>query len=262
MTTKVAPTNKVNKPGTGKTVALFATCANDVMFPQTPIAVVKLLERLGCKVEFPQEQTCCGQIFTNTGYYDEALGSVKTYLRAFEPYKYIVGPSGSCVGSVRHQHEMLARRAAGDAIGDRVAAVAARTYDISEFLIDVLGVTDVGAYFPHKVTYHPTCHSARIAKVGDRPYQLLKAVRGLTLLELPHAEQCCGFGGTFSLKNPDVSVAMAGDKARNVAATGAEYLVAGDNLCLLNISGVLNRTNTGITPIHLAEILAHTEGDE
>lgn len=244
-----------------KTVALFATCANDVMFPNTPIATVKLLERLGCKVEFPKEQTCCGQIFTNTGYFDQAMGSVKSYLKAFERYEYIVGPSGSCVGSVRHQHEMLARRDAGDKIADRVAAVASRTYDISEFLIDVLGVTDVGAYFPHKVTYHPTCHSARVAKVGDRPYRLLEAVRGIKLLDLPDKDTCCGFGGTFSLKNPDVSVTMAGDKARNVASTGAEYLVAGDNLCLLNISGVLNRTNAGIKPIHLVEILAQTEGD-
>jgi L-lactate dehydrogenase complex protein LldE len=243
----------------GLKVALFATCANDVMFPQTPIATVELLERLGCRVEFPEEQTCCGQIFTNTGYYDEAMGSVKSYLKAFEKYEYIVGPSGSCVGSVRHQHEMLARRDAGDAIGDRVAAVAARTYDISEFIVDVLGITDVGAYFPHRVTYHPSCHSVRIAKVGDKPMQLLKAVHGITVLDLPNSEQCCGMGGTFSLKNPDMSVAMASDKARNVASTGAEYLVAGDNLCLLNISGVLNRTRAGVKPIHLVEILARTE---
>lgn len=243
----------------GLKVALFATCANDVMFPQTPIATVELLERLGCRVEFPEEQTCCGQIFTNTGYYDEAMGSVKSYLKAFEKYEYIVGPSGSCVGSVRHQHEMLARRDAGDAIGDRVAAVAARTYDISEFIVDVLGITDVGAYFPHRVTYHPSCHSVRVAKVGDKPMQLLKAVHGITVLDLPNSEQCCGMGGTFSLKNPDMSVAMASDKARNVASTGAEYLVAGDNLCLLNISGVLNRTRAGVKPVHLVEILARTE---
>ena len=243
----------------GLKVALFATCANDVMFPQTPIATVELLERLGCRVEFPEEQTCCGQIFTNTGYYDEAMGSVKSYLKAFEKYEYIVGPSGSCVGSVRHQHEMLARRDAGDAIGDRVAAVAARTYDISEFIVDVLGITDVGAYFPHRVTYHPSCHSVRVAKVGDKPMQLLKAVHGITVLDLPNSEQCCGMGGTFSLKNPDMSVAMASDKTRNVASTGAEYLVAGDNLCLLNISGVLNRTRAGVKPIHLVEILARTE---
>ncbi len=250
------------KPGAGMTVALFATCANDIMFPNTPIATVKLLERLGCKVEFPEEQTCCGQIFTNTGYFDEATGSVKTFLKAFEKYEYIIGPSGSCVGAVRHQHEMLARRDAGDAVARRVADLASRTYDISEFLVDVLGVTDVGAYFPHRVTYHPTCHSMRVAKVGDKPLQLLKNVRGIDLRELPDADQCCGFGGTFSLKNPDVSTAMAGAKARNVASTGAEYLVTGDNLCLLNISGVLNRINAGIQPIHLVEILANTEGED
>lgn len=252
-------TSTQKKVGTGVTVALFATCANDVMFSNTPIATVKLLERLGCKVEFPEEQTCCGQIFTNTGYYDEAMGSVKNYLRAFEQYEYIVAPSGSCVGSVRHQHEMLARRDAGDVIGDRVAAVASRTYDISEFLIDVLGVVDVGAYFPHRVTYHPTCHSVRVAKVGDKPMQLLRAVRGIDIRELPNKEECCGMGGTFSLKNPDVSKAMAADKARHVAETGAEYLVTGDNLCSLNIHGVLQRNKQPIQKIHLVEILANTE---
>lgn len=248
------------KPGAGLTVALFATCANDVMFPQTPIATVRLLERLGCKVVFPEEQTCCGQIFTNTGYFDEAMGSVKTFLKAFEKYDYIVGPSGSCVGAVRHQHEMLSRKT-GARITERVSAVAARTYDISEFIVDVLGTTDVGAYFPHRVTFHPTCHSVRVAHVGDKPQQLLRNVRGIDIRDLPDKEQCCGFGGTFSLKNPDVSTAMAGDKARNVASTGAEYLVAGDNLCLLNISGVLRRTNSGVQPIHLVEILATTEED-
>ncbi len=260
--TTTAVSAPVAKPGAGMTVAIFPTCANDVMFPQTPIATVKLLERMGCKVVFPKAQTCCGQIFTNTGYYDEAMGSVKNFLKAFESYDYIVGPSGSCVGSVRHQHEMLARRDAGDRIGDRVAAVTSRTYDISEFLVDVLGTTDVGAYFPHRVTFHPSCHSIRIAHVGDKPQQLLRAVRGIDLIDLPDATTCCGMGGTFSLKNPDVSVSMAGDKARNVASTRAEYLCAGDNLCLLNISGVLNRTKAGIKPIHLAEILAQTEGDE
>ncbi len=248
------------------TVALFATCINDTMFPSTPKAVVKVLRRLGCDVDFPREQTCCGQIFTNTGYFDEATTSVQTYLRAFEKYDYVVGPSGSCIGAIRHQHPMLARRLLergeiSERVVDRIDQIAKKSYDFPEFLIDVLGVSDVGAYFPHRVTYHPTCHSLRITKVGDRPYQLLKAVRGLSLVDLPDADRCCGFGGTFSVKNPDVSTAMAADKARNVAATGAEYLVAGDNSCLMNISGVLDRTKAGIKPIHLAEILAHTEGD-
>ncbi|WP_407568151.1 (Fe-S)-binding protein [Arsenicicoccus dermatophilus] len=249
------------RPGEGLTVALFVTCINDTMFPSTPRAVVTLLERLGCRVEFPPEQTCCGQMFTNTGYFDEAMPSVRTYLRAFEGYDYVVGPSGSCVGSVRDQHPMLARRDGSSELQQRVAGVVARTYELSELLVDVLGVTDVGAYFPHRVTYHPTCHSMRVTKVGDRPLQLLRAVKGIEVVDLPDADRCCGFGGTFSMKNPDVSVAMAGDKAQHVRETGAEYVVAGDNSCLMNIGGVLGRQRSGIRPIHLAEILASTEGE-
>lgn len=243
----------------GPTVALFATCVNDTMFPETPKAVVRLLERLGCTVEFPPGQTCCGQMFTNTGYFAEAMGSVRTYADTFADYDYVVGPSGSCVGSVRHQHEMLARHAGDEPLAEDAKAVASRSYELSEFLIDVLGVTDVGAYFPHRVTYHPTCHSIRVAKVGDRPLRLLRAVGGIELLDLPGAEQCCGFGGTFSIKNPDVSIAMATDKARNVTSTGAEYLVAGDQACLMNIGGVLHRDHEPVRTIHLAEILASTE---
>ena len=246
---------------TGVRVALFATCASDVMFPGTPKAVVTLLERLGCEVVFPDKQTCCGQPFANSGYFTESVPLVRNYVDTFAPYDYIVGPSGSCVGAVRHQHEMLAEHAGDAGLAREAGEVAGRTYDISEFLVDVLGVTDVGAYFPHKVTYHPTCHSMRIARVGDKPMRLLEAVKGITILPLADADRCCGFGGTFALKNPDVSVAMAGDKARHVADTGAEYLVAGDNLCLLNISGVLTRQQAGVKPIHLAEILAGTEED-
>lgn len=249
----------MTKPGSGPRVALFATCLNDVMFPETPKAVVRLLERLGCTVEFPMAQTCCGQMFTNTGYYDKAVPDVRSYVAAFTGYDYIVGPSGSCIGAVRHQHQMLAEHAADRELSAQVSEVVPRTYELSEFLVDVLQLRDVGAYFPHRVTYHPTCHSVRVAKVGERPLQLLRAVRGIELVELPDADQCCGFGGTFSVKNPDVSVAMASDKARNVVATGAEYLVAGDNACLMNIGGILHRQNAGVRPIHLAEILASTE---
>ena len=253
--------SQLRLPGQGMTVALFATCINDTMFPSTPQATVEVLERLGCKVVFPREQTCCGQIMTNTGYFDEAVPSVRSFVKAFGDYDYIVGPSGSCVGAVRDQHPMLAERSGDAGLQREVAEVAPRTLDVSEFIVDVLGVTDVGAHFPHRVTYHPTCHSLRVVRVGDRPYQLLSKVRGLELIDLPDAKQCCGFGGTFSLKNADVSVAMAQDKAHNVAATGAEYLVAGDNSCLMNIGGVLARKKIGIKPIHLMEILAHTEGN-
>ncbi len=249
-------------PAQRVTVALFATCINDVMFPGTPKAVVSVLERLGCRVEFPLEQTCCGQMFTNTGYFDAAVPDVRNYVKAFSGYDYVVGPSGSCVGAVRHQHPMLAEHARDVKLAEAVEEVVAKTYDLSEFLVDVLGVTDVGAYFPHRVTYHPTCHSVRVAKVGDRPYRLLQSVKGIDLVELPAADQCCGFGGTFSVKNPDVSVAMASDKARHVMETGAEYLVTGDNACLMNIGGILHRQNAGVKTIHLAEILAHTEGGD
>ena len=240
-------------------VALFATCITDTMKPSVPIATVKLLERLGCTVSYPERQTCCGQIMTNTGYWDEAVPTVKNYVRSFGEYDYIVAPSGSCVGSVREQHPMLAKHAKDESLAREATAVAAKTYELTEFIVDVLGVTDVGAYFPHRVTYHPTCHSMRIAKVGDRPLQLLRAVRGIDLIDLPKAEQCCGFGGTFSLKNPDVSIAMATDKARHVRSTDAEYLVAGDHACLMNIGGVLHRGRSGVKTIHLSEILASTE---
>lgn len=250
---------KPGRPGEGITVALFATCVNDIMFPDTPAAVVTILERLGCTVVMPREQTCCGQMFTNTGYFDEAMGSVRAFEKAFNSFDYVVGPSGSCVGAVRHQHAMLAADAGDRELEARVNELTPRVYDLSEFLVDVLKVTDVGATFPHRVTYHPTCHSLRVARVGDRPLQLLRAVGGIEVIELPDAEQCCGFGGTFSLKNPDVSIAMATDKAAHATSTGAEYLVAGDNACLLNIGGVLQRTKSPMQTIHLARILASTE---
>jgi len=261
MTASPGTPTQVGKPGLGKRVALFATCINDTMMPGAPKATVQLLERLGCTVEFPRSQTCCGQILTNTGYFDDALVTVKSYVRAFGDYDYIVGPSGSCIASVRHQHPMLARHARDAALERDSTAVVGRSYELTEFLVDVLGVVDVGAYFPHRATYHPTCHSTRFAKVGDRPYRLLEAVRGLELVPLPHADECCGFGGTFSLKNPDVSIAMANDKARHVRSTDAEYLIAADNACLLNIGGVLHRQLSGVRTIHLAEVLASTEQD-
>jgi L-lactate dehydrogenase complex protein LldE len=243
------------------TVALFATCINDVMYPQTCEATVKLLERLGCTVAFPVEQSCCGQIFTNTGYHAEALGAVRAYVAAFAGFDYIVGPSGSCVASVRDQHPLLAAETGDAAFLRAVNDVVAKTYELTEFLLDVLGVEDVGASFPHTVTFHPTCHAVRLAKIGDRPYRLLSHVRGLTLLPLGESDQCCGFGGTFSVKNDLLSAAMVADKAAEVMRTGAEYLVNVDNACLMNIGGRLRREGSAVKSIHLAEILACT-GDE
>ena len=233
----------------------MVTCVNDAMFPDTGKAVVTLLRRLGVDVEFPAQQACCGQPMVNTGYLDEAVPVVRNCVTAFEWYDAVVIPSGSCAGSVRHQHGIVARRAGDPSLG----GLSDRVYELSEFLVDVLGVTDVGAYFPHTVAYHPTCHSLRMLGVGDRPYQLLQAVRGLRLAELPGAEECCGFGGTFAVKNSDTSVAMGFDKARHVVGSGAEVLVAGDNSCLMHVGGLLSRQRSGVRVMHLAEVLASTE---
>jgi L-lactate dehydrogenase complex protein LldE len=243
----------------GMRVALMVTCVNDAMFPGTGRAVVDLLTRLGVDVDFPEAQTCCGQPMVNTGYVDEAVPVVRTFVSAFEGYDAVVTPSGSCAGSVRHQHRLVAERAGDAALVSAVSEIGPRVHELTEFLVDVLGVTDVGAYFPHRVTYHPTCHSLRLLGVGDRPRRLLEEVRGLTLVDLPAAEECCGFGGTFAMKNADVSVAMGADKARHVRETEAEVLVAGDNSCLMHIGGVLSRQRSGVRVMHLAEVLAATE---
>jgi len=237
----------------------MVTCINDALFPDTGRAVVTLLRRLGVEVDFPEAQTCCGQPMVNTGYLDEAVPPLRSFVKAFDGYDAIVTPSGSCAGSARHQHGIVAQRSGDPALIEAVERTAPRTYELSEFLVDVLGVTDVGAYFPHRVTYHPTCHSLRMLGVGDRPARLLQEVRGLDLVELPRAEECCGFGGTFAVKNADTSVAMVSDKARHVRETGAEVLVAGDNSCLMNIGGALTRQRAGVRVMHLAEILAATD---
>ncbi|SEM19277.1 (Fe-S)-binding protein [Streptacidiphilus jiangxiensis] len=242
-------------------IALFITCFNDTMFPETGKAVVTVLERLGHQVEFPLGQTCCGQMHFNTGYRPEATPLVRNFTEVFAGYDAIVTPSASCAGMVREHHAVLAEESGEAALGRQVAAVAPRVHEFAELLVDVLGVTDVGAYFPHRVTYHPTCHSLRGLRLGDKPVRLLRAVRGIDLVELPAADSCCGFGGTFALKNAATSTAMLGDKIRNVAATGADVLCAADNSCLLHIGGGMSRLQTGIGTLHLAEILASTEGD-
>lgn len=240
-------------------VGLLVTCLNDALFPDTGKAVVTLLRRLGVEVDFPAAQTCCGQPMVNTGYLDEAVPLLRNHLDAFSgSYDAVVVPSGSCAGSVRQQHHLVARRSSDPGLV-RAVEEAPPAYELTEFLVDVLGVVDVGAWFPHAVTYHPTCHSLRMLGVGDRPTRLLRAVRGLRLHELPAAEECCGFGGTFAVKNADTSVAMGSDKARHVRETGAEVLVAGDNSCLMHVGGLLSRQRAGVRVMHLAEVLAQTE---
>jgi L-lactate dehydrogenase complex protein LldE len=238
-------------------VALFATCLIDALFPDAGRATVELLERLGQPVEFPLEQTCCGQMHANSGYFEVDL--VRRYVDVFAPYDAVVVPSGSCAGAIRHQHPMIARAAGDEALVARAEATAAKTYELSQFLIDVLGIDDVGAYFPHRVTYHPTCHSLRMLGVGDRPLRLLRNVRGIDLVELARWDECCGFGGTFAVKNADTSAAMLADKMEAVIETGAEVLCAGDRSCLMHIGGGLDRIRAGVRTLHLAEILASTE---
>jgi L-lactate dehydrogenase complex protein LldE len=220
-------------------VALFITCFNDTLFPAVGRAVVELLERLGCEVEFPLEQTCCGQMHVNSGY--EVPGLIERFERVFGSYDAVVSPSASCVAHVRAH----------------VGGV--RAFELTEFLVDELGVVDVGASFPHRVTLHPTCHSLRLLEVGDRPRRLLSAVRGIELVELPAARECCGFGGTFAVKNADTSMAMLSDKLRHVLDTRAEVCTAADTSCLMHIGGALRRARTGVRTMHLAEILAARE---
>jgi L-lactate dehydrogenase complex protein LldE len=237
-------------------VALFVTCVNDTLFPDTGRAVVRLLRRLGVEADFPRAQTCCGQMHANTGYRDEAVRLARRSVAALRGYDTVVVPSGSCAAMIREQYPKLA--GSSGPFADAVAQVVPKTYELTEFLVDVLGVTDVGASFPHTVTYHPTCHSLRALGVGDRPRRLLEAVHGLTLVDLPGADQCCGFGGTFAVKNADTSIAMGSDKVRHVRETGAEVLVAGDNSCLMHMGGLLTRQRGGVRTMHLAEVLAST----
>ena len=242
-------------------IAVFATCLADAMFPKAAQATVVLLERLGHEVVFPPAQTCCGQMHINSGYQREALPLVRHHVDVFEDalsdgVDAIVAPSGSCVGSVRHQHADVAREQGDDRLTARATTVAGRTYELSELLVDFLGVTAVGARYPHRVTYHPTCHSLRVLRVGDKPLRVLREVDGIDLVELPEADTCCGFGGTFALKNADTSIAMMADKLRHVAETAAEVLTAGDSSCLMHLGGGLSRLRVGTRTVHLAEILA------
>src|SRR6476646_12037463 len=200
-------------------IALIATCLGDALFPDVAKSTTLLLERLGHQVVFPADQVCCGQMHVNTGYLKEAVPVVRHHVEVFEAadFDVAVAPSGSCVGSVRHQQAMVARRVGDTALAERATALAARTFELSEFLVDVLGVTDVGAYYPHRVTYHPTCHSLRLQKGGDKPLRLLRDVRGLDLVELRGASDGCRFGRTCALKNADTSPAMLADKLRHEA---------------------------------------------
>lgn len=234
--------------------SLFITCFNDTLFPQTGRAVVAVLERLGVQVEFRPAQTCCGQMHSNSGFRPEALTLVRRFVEVFRDAPVIVVPSTSCTTTIRTQYPRLA--AEDPALLSDVKAILPRVFEFSEYLTGELKIEDVGAYYPHRVTYHASCNSLRGLKLGGAPVALLRAVAGLDFVELPAIEECCGFGGTFAVKNSEVSTAMLTDKMRAVLATGAEIVTAGDNSCLMHIAGGLSRLQAGVRAMHLAEILA------
>ncbi len=222
-------------------------------------AVVEVLERLRVTVDFPAAQTCCGQMHFNTGYGPEAGRLARRFVETFATSELVVSPSASCVAMVRGHYPRLAALSGDQGLIDAVAELTPRVFELTELLVDRLGRTDVGAYFPHRVTYHPTCHGLRMLGLGERPLALLRAVRGIDLVELPGACECCGFGGTFAVKNADTSVAMLTDKVRAILDSGAEVCTATDSSCLMQIGGALARQRAGVRAMHLAEILASSE---
>lgn len=221
-------------------IALFATCIGDTLFPEAARATVEVLERLGHEVVFPADQTCCGQMHLNSGYRAEAGRLAQRFARIFGEYELVVSPSSSCVGTVR---ELYGHQ---------------NVFELSELLVRRLGVEDVGASFASRVAYHPTCHSLRVTHVGDAPYRLLRRVRRLELVELPRDDECCGFGGTFAVKNADTSSAMLEGKCASLEESGADVCTALDGSCLLQIGGGLSRRGSRVRTVHLAEILAAT----
>lgn len=237
-------------------ISLFITCYNDTLFPDTGKAVVAVLERLGHTVEFRAAQTCCGQMHYNTGYQREALPMMLHFLKVFRDAEVICIPSASCVAMIRDHFPKMAADTGDPAIRNQVEELLPRAFEFSELLVDKLRVVDVGAFYPHTVTLHASCHSLRSLQEGNKPVQLLRNVRGLNFIELPQHDQCCGFGGTFAVKNAEVSAAMLSEKIRCVLDTQAEICTASDNSCLMQIGGALRRQRAGVRCLHIAEILA------
>lgn len=237
-------------------IAIFSTCFNDTLFPGTISATEVLLRTLGFNPEFPPSEACCGQMHINSGYPRLAVPMARNFVSSFQEYDFIVSPSASCVGSVRHQMAQVAASLGDTDLSESVSNLATRVLDFTEFVIDIAGVEDVGATFPHTVTYHTSCHSLRALQVGDRPLRLLKAVKNIQYVPLEDSQSCCGFGGTFSVKNGEVSAAMMNDKIDAAVRSDVEWIVSGDNSCLLHLNGGLSRRGVDIRSAHLVEILA------
>jgi len=236
-----------------KKVSIFVPCFVDQLLPQVAIDTVKVLRRIGYSVDFPADQTCCGQPGYNTGYWDEARPCAERFVRVFKNAEVIVCPSGSCTTMVRKFYSQLL---AGNSYGEEAAAIAHRTFEFSEFLVKIAGITDLGVSFPHTVTYHASCHGLRELGIRDEPLQLLRKVHGLKLVDMARLDECCGFGGTFATKFADISVAMGTSKAESITESGAEFVTSIDPSCLLHIQGILGRKESAAKTIHLASILA------
>jgi len=235
-------------------VSLFVTCIVDQVFPKVGIAMTEVLEGLGYSVDFPEAQTCCGQPAFNSGYQDEARKVARHFLSVFRDAEYIVVPSGSCTSMITHHFEDIF---AGDAAAlEQTHQVASRVWEFSKFLLEVAQVDDVGARFESVVTYHDSCHALRELKIKDGPRRLLGKVKGLTLREMEIAEECCGFGGTFSVKFPEVSGGMARTKIDSIVKTEAAAVVSIDSSCLMQLQGAMDRAGLKIRTMHLAEVLA------
>lgn len=234
-------------------VSLFVTCLTDMFFPEVGVAVVNLLQRQGVEVEFPEAQTCCGQPAWNSGYQQEARALAAHFLDTFEGSEYVVTPSGSCAAMVRSYYPQVFQ---GDPVQYRRAcALSERVYEFSQFLVTVLGVRDVGARFPARAVYHSSCHMTRELGVRDEPLELLQHVRELELVEMPRADLCCGFGGAFAVKLPEISTAMADEKCGHIASTRADLLVGSDGGCLMQLGGRMDRVGMPVRSLHLAQLL-------
>lgn len=242
-------------------VSLFASCFNEALFPDTLTAAVEVLERVGTQVDFPRSQTCCGQIHVNTGFAETAIPLVSNMVRTFSKSDTIVTVSGSCTAMVKEHYPALAKRTKDPHLLAEVERISGATIEFSQYLSDVVGVANIGAYFPKRVAYHPTCHSLRSLHVYDSVISLLSSVDSIEIVEIPFAEQCCGFGGTFAVKNVGVSSAMLTDKLANIGTSSAEVVVALDNSCLMHIGGGLKRQGKPISVMHIAEVLANTRAN-
>lgn len=236
-------------------VALFITCLGDQFFPEVGECAVEVLRRQGVEVTFNPAQTCCGQPAFNTGYRNEAKAVAARVLDLFDGADYVVAPSGSCSTMIRIFYPELF--AEDPALLAKVRRLQERFYEFSEFMVKVLKTEDVGAHFAHRVTYHDSCHLLRELGISDEPRRLLRAVRGIELVEMQDFKLCCGFGGTFAVKFPEVSVSMGEDKVRAAMEAGAEYLVANDSGCLMHLAGLIHRRRLPLKTMHIAQVLAH-----